>query len=51
MSDYFCLTFECAVDGHYCPTMQCTKEMRKLFTAAKKLKQPQENFRKPKIKY
>lgn len=29
-----CLFIECAVDSHYCPATQCTKELEELLTAA-----------------
>ncbi len=29
------LSFEFAVDGHYCPKVQCTKEMEELLTKIK----------------
>ena len=29
------LIFKCAVDGHYRPTLQCTKEVEALRTAGK----------------
>lgn len=29
------MIFECAVDGHHCPAMQCTYVMEEMLTAAK----------------